>query len=278
MHALYNQYKVALQHLYTPHEISMIFRACVAEVLQVSEQKTYFLSDLSYTQAHLQRLQSMLTQLQAHTPLQYVLGYETFMGLSFAVSPAVLIPRPETAQLVQLIIDQHQHQKPLRVLDVGSGSGCIAVSLAHYLPQAQVTAVDISQQALQVASKNAHSIGVNIQCKQLDFLTQSSQLTNTFDVLVSNPPYITHAEKAHMENNVLNHEPHLALFVPDSDPLLFYRAIAQFATQRQVPHVYLEINRAFGPQTCALFQQNGYQTNLLQDLFDNPRMVEAHLP
>lgn len=277
MENLYQQYKQALATMYSPHEVSMIFRTCVAETLQIDVQKTYFLADLNATNSQKMRLEDMLKQLSNATPLQYVLGYETFMDLRFAVTPDVLIPRPETAELVTKIIEEHKPQETLRILDVGTGSGCIAISLAHHLPQAQVTAVDISEKALQVAQKNAHSIGQNITFKQLDFLAQSSLLTEPFDVLVSNPPYIAEAEKADMEANVLQHEPHLALFVPDSNPLLFYKALAHFAAHKQIPHVYLEINRAYGAETCDLFAAQGYEAQTIEDMFGNTRFVAAKI-
>lgn len=277
MENLYKQYKQTLTPQYTPHEVAVIFRTCVAAVLQVDVQKTYFLADLTATPTQLQQLQNMLTQLSQHTPLQYVLGHELFMDLPFNVTPDVLIPRPETAELVTRIIQEHQQQETLRILDVGTGSGCIAISLAHHLPQAQVTAVDISEKALEVAQKNARSIGVNIQFKQLDFLTQSHLLTTPFDILVSNPPYIAEAEKSTMEANVLQHEPHLALFVPDNNPLLFYKALANFATHKQIPHVYLEINRAYGAETSDLFVALGYEAHTIKDMFGNNRFVVAKI-
>lgn len=275
MQALYAQYKQQLSPYYSPHEASLIFRACVAQVLQVDEQKTYFLSDLTATSQQYATLVDMLQQLAAHTPLQYVLGYETFLDLRFAVTPDVLIPRPETAFLVRQIIDQNKHRKNLRILDVGTGSGCIAVSLAHYLPQAEVTAVDVSEKALQVAQKNAHSIGVNVQFKQLNFLIESSQLLPDFDILVSNPPYVMESEKSDIEEHVLQHEPHLALFVPNETPLLFYQAIAQYAAHN-IPLVYLEINQALGSETQQLFTQVGYQANVELDTFNLPRYIKAH--
>lgn len=279
MQTLYTQYKQQLATLYTTHEASLIFRACVAHVLQVDEQKTYFLSDLAVTRQQYELLQHMLEQLVHHVPLQYVLGFERFMGLQFAVSADVLIPRPETEQLVKLIIADSKGKLPLRILDVGTGSGCIAISLSHYLSDVEVTAIDVSEKALQVAIKNAHSIGVNIQFRQIDFLKESpSLLHHSFDLIVSNPPYIMQKEKAAMQQNVLAYEPHTALFVPDSDPLLFYRAIAQYASAVKTPAVYLEINRQFGEATQLEFQNYGYQTRLLLDDFGNPRFVVATLP
>lgn len=274
MQMLYAQYKKQLVPYYSPHEASLIFRACVAQVLQVDEQKTYFLSDLTATPQQYATLVAMLQQLAEHTPLQYVLGYETFLDLRFAVTPDVLIPRPETAFWVQQIIQENKYRKNLRILDVGTGSGCIAISLAHYLPQAQVTAVDVSPKALQVAQKNAHSIGVDVQFKQLDFLTESSQLLPAFDILVSNPPYVMESEKSDMQEHVLQHEPHLALFVPNETPLLFYQAIAQYAAQR-IPLVYLEINQALGQQTQQLFAQYGFDTSVSNDQFGMVRNVKA---
>lgn len=274
MQALYTQYKQQLTPYYTAHEASLIFRACVAQVLQVDEQKTYFLSDLTATPQQYELLLTMLQQLAQHTPLQYVLGYETFMNLRFAVTPDVLIPRPETAFLVRQIIDQNKHRKNLRILDVGTGSGCIAISLAHYLPQAEVTAVDVFEKALQVAQKNAHSIGVNVQFKHLDFLKDAASLLPAFDILVSNPPYVLESEKIDIEEHVLQHEPHLALFVPNQTPLLFYQAIANYACQN-IPLVYLEINQALGKETSQLFTQHGYSAQVIQDQFGLDRIIKA---
>lgn len=274
MQALYTQYKQQLTPYYTAHEASLIFRACVAQVLQVDEQKTYFLSDLTATPQQYELLLTMLQQLAQHTPLQYVLGYETFMNLRFAVTPDVLIPRPETAQLVDQIIEENKHRHALRILDVGTGSGCIAISLAHYLPQAEVTAVDVSEKALQVAQKNAHSIVVNVQFKHLDFLKDAASLLPAFDILVSNPPYVLESEKIDIEEHVLQHEPHLALFVPNQTPLLFYQAIANYAAHN-IPLVYLEINQALGKETSQLFTQHGYSAQVIQDQFGLDRIIKA---
>lgn len=274
MQALYTQYKQQLTPYYTAHEASLIFRACVAQVLQVDEQKTYFLSDLTATPQQHELLLHMLQQLVQHTPLQYVLGYETFMNLRFAVTPSVLIPRPETAQLVKQIIEENKHRSSLRILDVGTGSGCIAISLAYYLPNAQVTAVDVSKEALLVAQKNAHSIGVNVQFKHLDFLKDAASLLPEFDILVSNPPYVLESEKIDIEEHVLQHEPHLALFVPNQTPLLFYQAIANYACQN-IPLVYLEINQALAKETNQLFESYGYTSLVEKDQFGNFRFVRA---
>lgn len=274
MQALYTQYKQQLTPYYTSHEVSLIFRACVAHVLQINEQNTYFLSDVKATQRQYDTLERMLQLLAAHTPLQYVLGYETFMGLRFMVNADVLIPRPETALLVKQIIEEFKGCQSLSILDVGTGSGCIAITLAHYLPQARVTAIDVSDQALNVAKKNAHSIGVNVQFNKVNFLTDAASLSSQFDVLVSNPPYVKNEEKAEMEKHVLLHEPHLALFVPDNDPLVFYRAIAHYAKQ-YVTNVYLEINQNLGHETKRLFLQNGFDAYLLKDQFDRFRYIKA---
>jgi release factor glutamine methyltransferase len=162
----------------------------------------------------------------------------------------------------------------LRILDVGTGSGCIAISLAHYLPQAEVTAVDVSEKALQVAQKNAHSIGVNVQFKHLDFLKDAASLLPAFDILVSNPPYVLESEKIDIEEHVLQHEPHLALFVPNQTPLLFYQAIANYAAHN-IPLVYLEINQALGKETSQLFTQHGYSAQVIQDQFGLDRIIKA---
>lgn len=215
-------------------------------------------------------------------PVQYVLGTADFCGLTFGVQPGVLIPRPETEELVQWTVETAQQMpadRPLRVLDIGTGSGCIAVSLAHLLPEAEVTALDVSDDALRIASANARRNGVQVHFQHLDILTEPLQ--GTYDIIVSNPPYICNSEAADMERNVLDHEPHLALFVPDADPLLFYRTIAQKALTHLRPSgaLLFEINRAYGDATLCLLRTLGYaNAELRQDQFGNDRMTKCKAP
>lgn len=209
-------------------------------------------------------------------PLQYVVGTAPFGELRFEVTPATLIPRPETLELVEWVATDEQVRPALRLLDIGTGSGCIAISLAKLLPQAVVSAWDISADALAVARRNAECNGVAVDFKQVDVLHITE--AETYDCIVSNPPYICEAEKTEMTDSVLLHEPHTALFVPNNDPLRFYRAIAQLALSSLSPGgaLYFEINRAYGVETCNMLRELGFvDVELRQDFYGNDRMVRA---
>lgn len=219
-------------------------------------------------------------------PLQYIIGKAHFYGREFKVSPAVLIPRPETELLCRNVIEQYKSatcgKNPPRILDLCTGSGCIAWTLALEIPGAEVTAVDISEGALELAvsqdfSQEVESIGARPpRFVKADILMGPLIDLGKFDIIVSNPPYVMDREKALMRSNVLDHEPHLALFVPDDDPLLFYRAIAQWSDTllRTDGMGIVEINEALGPQTAEIFRECGYRTvDVLQDLSDRPRFV-----
>ena len=211
-----------------------------------------------------------------HEPLQYILGKARFHGHSFAVTPATLIPRPETEQLVDMIVDQNPGSD-LRVLDIGTGSGCIAISLARALKFAHVTATDISPQALAVAQQNAAALKTRVSFVQQDILTTQAP-REAWDIIVSNPPYITMSERSAMERNVLDYEPGSALFVPDDNPMLYYRPIAAYASLAlaSAGRLYLEINRAMGSQVVQTLQQAGLKNIQLHNDFNgNPRFATA---
>ena len=217
---------------------------------------------------HCHRLEIILEKLRAHTPIQYVFEHTEWMGLDLRVTPATLIPRPETAELVEWVKQLallHQH---LKVVDIGTGSGCIAIALKQACPTWDVTAVDISAEALSIAQENATRNQVQITWKQLDILSQNIEPA---DIIVSNPPYICQKEKADMDVRVIEHEPHSALFVPDSDPLLFYRRIAEMKAAK---HLFFEINQAYGQDVCNMLKQLDYQQiTLKRDIYGNERMV-----
>ena len=212
-------------------------------------------------------------------PLQYVVGTAPFGNLTFEVTPATLIPRPETLELVEWVATDEQVRPALRLLDIGTGSGCIAISLAKLLPQAVVSAWDISAEALAVARRNAERNGVVVDFKQVDVLHVSE--AETYDCIVSNPPYICEEEKAEMTESVLLHEPHMALFVPNTDPLRFYRAIAELGMRCLSPGgtLYFEINRAYGAETCNMLRDLGFRdVELRKDFYGNDRMVKGVKP
>lgn len=222
------------------------------------------------------RFKECAARLSQGEPLQYVVGTAPFGNLTFEVTPSTLIPRPETLELVEWVAADEQVRPALRLLDIGTGSGCIAISLAKLLPQATVSAWDISAEALAVARRNAERNGVAVDFKQVDVLHVTE--VETYDCIVSNPPYICEAEKAEMTDSVLLHEPHTALFVPNTDPLRFYRAIAELGMRCLSPGgtLYFEINRAYGAETCNLLRDLGFRdVELRKDFYGNDRMVKA---
>ena len=234
-----------------------------------------------------------MQRLEKGEPVQYIIGVADFFGRQFHVAPGVLIPRPETEELCRWILasDKHgltrtvreiSHQSDANILDIGTGSGCIAITLALELPDAQVTAWDISDDALRIAAGNAKSLGANVTFKHRDVLDSSLFTLHSslpkWDLIVSNPPYICEKEKSPMECNVLDHEPHLALFVPDDDPLLFYRAIAQYAADalKAQGSLFFEINPLYADDLARMLRMMSYNDILIhQDQFGKPRFLKA---
>lgn len=265
--------------LYGREETQAFFYELAAFYLSIKKHELVFNLDVLLTNAQHQHLDQALQRLIQHEPIQYIIGFSEFMGLSIQVTPEVLIPRPETEELVLWILeDLKQIEKPtIRILDIGTGSGCIAIALAKQLPQAEVYALDISKKALEVAQKNAQLHGVEIQFLDVNVL-EVSTLNKKFDIIVSNPPYVTPSEKSAMQANVLNYEPHTALFVPEDQPLLFYDAICRLAISDLASggQLYLEINEAYGPPLIELLTRYNYTSYYLKkDLYGKDRMVKA---
>ena len=217
---------------------------------------------------HNNKLEIILDKLRANMPIQYVFEHAEWMGLNLRVTPATLIPRPETAELVEWVKEKADHHQALRIVDIGTGSGCIAIALKRACPLWDVTGVDISAEALAIAQHNAERNQVQVIWKQLDIL---SETLDFIDIIVSNPPYICQKEKALMDARVLDHEPHSALFVSDDDPLLFYRRIAEMKAAR---NLFFEINEAYGKEVCDMLKELGYQHITLKcDIYGKERMV-----
>ncbi|WP_128543182.1 peptide chain release factor N(5)-glutamine methyltransferase [Larkinella soli] len=223
--------------------------------------------------------QELISRLNRHEPVQHLIGTTEFCGLEFQVSPAVLIPRPETEELIRLIVRDYAETTPsLNLLDIGTGSGCIAVTLARFLPQASVVAWDVAEDALEVARQNATTLLAEVVFEKRDILNVGEE-TRRFDCIVSNPPYVTWSEAEQMEPNVLRYEPHLALFVEDRDPLLFYKAVADFGRTYLNPGgaCFVEINERFGPQTRQVFEERGYgNVHIFKDIHGKERFVKAN--
>lgn len=207
------------------------------------------------------KIRAIVDRVVSGEPLQYVIGTSRFMGNDFIVSPATLIPRQETSQLVDMIIKDHSHRKDLRVLDIGTGSGCIAVSLARGLKFADVSAMDVSEDAISVARRNAMRLNAAVRFFLADALRMPAEDKPLYDVIVSNPPYVDRSEASDMDSRVLDHEPHSAIFVPDDDPLLFYKAIAiyaQSALGTSCGWMYFEINPRHAGDLCSLLTGMGF--------------------
>ena len=268
----------ALTGCYSSGEVSALTRIIATELLGFSQTTFFLKDDVTLTAEQETLLDNAIERLKKQEPIQYILGYSDFCGLRFKVTPATLIPRPETSELVEWIESEATGNE--NILDIGTGSGCIAVSLAHKLPQSKVTAWDISDDALAVATENSKANGCNVAFELVDILAHQPS-GELFDIIVSNPPYIKENEKESMHANVLDWEPHTALFVPDSAPLLFYRTIAKKGLTLLKPggRLYFEINRAHGKETMDMLAALGYTNiELRKDFAENDRMIRAVKP
>ena len=275
MKAITRQINENLSCSYTAGEISALTRIIATELLGVSQMAFYLKDDITLTAGQQTQLDNAIERLKKQEPIQYIHGYSDFCGLRFKVTPATLIPRPETSELVEWIASEATGHES--ILDIGTGSGCIAVSLAHKMPQSKVTAWDISPDALAVAAENSKANSCAVAFEEVDILAYEPT-GKQFDIIVSNPPYIKENEKPAMHSNVLDWEPHTALFVPDSDPLLFYRTIAKKGLTLLNPggRLYFEINRAHGKETIEMLESLGYTSiELRKDFAENDRMIRA---
>lgn len=308
----------SLKDIYPPGEAQALVRLIMERVCGLSTYQLLLGKDKELSDTEKFKIKEIVEGLRLYKPIQYLLGIADFYGMEFKVTPDVLIPRPETAELVERIITDYRSQAP-RILDIGTGSGCIAISLAKHLPRAEVAAGDISPEALTVAEENARLNQVSVSFLELDILSEgnpsfmqgklkfhveetkvshkenksftymkpkshteetTASFIGNFNCIVSNPPYIMDKEKATMEANVLENEPHMALFVPDDDPLLFYRAIARFGQRHLMEggHLYFEINALCGKETVAMLRQENYtEVELIQDLYGKDRIVKAKI-
>ncbi|MET0759614.1 MAG: peptide chain release factor N(5)-glutamine methyltransferase [Flavobacterium sp.] len=267
-----------LTPIYDASEAESFFYLILEENHQMKRIDLALNPDLVFSEDAIQNWDAILEQLKLEIPIQYILGITSFYGLDFEVNENVLIPRPETEELVDWIIKENSKikgLKDLKILDIGTGSGCIAISLAKNLPNAQVYAIDVSEQALATAEKNAKLNNVNVIFIQKDILT-TEDLGQQFDIIVSNPPYVRNLEKEEIKKNVLNNEPHLALFVEDNDALIFYTKIADLAQKNLFDkgQLYFEINQYLGKEMMELLQNLNFKNiELRKDIYGNDRMI-----
>ncbi|MCG8576465.1 MAG: peptide chain release factor N(5)-glutamine methyltransferase [Flavobacteriales bacterium] len=267
-----------LDRLYGERECRNIFLLICDYRFGLSKPQV-FSGDYRLTESELLEINSMVKRLAKNEPIQHILGETEFYGQSIFVGPEVLIPRPETEELVDWIQKENQDQNQLRILDVGTGSGCIAIALKSiFKSKAEVVAVDISSDALEMAQKSALKNSCEIDFKRLDVLNDSLEILGEFDIIVSNPPYIPEADRTLMNSNVLDFEPEMALFVSNEDPLIFYQTIAKKALNQLSPQgkLYYEIHEDFGRQMVEMMELVGYSDiTLLKDLQGKDRMLRA---
>ncbi len=268
MNPEYSRLLQQLMALYSRAEASSMVKWLLTEVFQFTTSELYGATERTLDEQERMACDRLLVRLLQHEPIQQVVGHEWFCELQFFVDRHVLVPRPETQELVQWVIRDLQ-DLACKIVDIGTGSGCIAVSLAKYLPDAHVEAWDVSAEAVAMARRNARHNGVHVDFLQKDVFC--ADLIRDA-IVVSNPPYVCGSERSGMSSNVLRYEPELALFVSDDDPLRFYRQIADL----QPKLIYFEINERFGHEVCRLLQMKGYSDTLLrQDMFGKNRMIKA---
>ena len=266
----------ALQESYSVQEAANLSRIVCCEMLGQTTIDYYLGKDIILSSKEMQKLNGILARLLNFEPIQYIQGTARFLERSYHVAPGVLIPRPETEELVEVML--REIPSDARILDIGTGSGCIAISLSKTFPNAKVTAWDVSEDALCIARRNNDDLQASVCFVKQDVLAWRGDGGQCYDVIVSNPPYITESEKQEMERNVLDWEPFSALFVPNNDPLLFHRRIGELGRMMLVDggRLYFEINRAYGEATAMMLCGQGYTgIRILKDISGNDRFVIA---
>lgn len=275
-----NIFHLELDSIYPKEEVASFFYLAIEHYLNLGRFVLVLEPNLIISKTQEQPLFEALAQLKLERPVQYILGMTQFMDLDFKVNENVLIPRPETEELVRWIISDCENQESrINILDIGTGSGCIAIALAKNLKNARVYALDISDGALEIAKKNAVRNQVDVELIQADILILD-KLGIKFDIIVSNPPYVRMVEKDTMKSNVVEHEPGIALFVSDDDPLVFYRKIVEFAQSnlKKDGMLYFEINQYLAKETKRLLEEFFPEIELRKDMFGNDRVLKGKAP
>jgi len=274
---LKNEFEKGLQDEFPSTEILSFFYILTEEYLGLQRVDIALNPDQEISKEEQTKFESVLNRLKKQEPIQYITGSTEFFTRKFLVNKSVLIPRPETEELVEWIISDHRNtEKQLKVLDIGTGTGCIPISLKKELKDSEVSSYDISSEALLIAKRNAKLNAAEVTFQKLDILKTDS-LDDSYDIIVSNPPYVRELEKKAMHKNVLDHEPKLALYVEDDDALLFYSKIAELASKslNKDGRLYFEINQYLPEETKSLVEQFGFEAELKKDIFGNYRMLKA---
>lgn len=279
---LYNSLKeqltTAVRVSYSIREVDTMLRWLLEHTLGIIHTDILLNKELVITEQNQETLKQCVDRIKRNEPIQYILGKCEFYGREFVVNSHVLIPRPETEELIQYVLQQHKGDEGLRILDIGTGSGCIAITLAKELATASIWALDISQEALQVTRKNAEQLQASVNLIEMDILSDSPDIEG-LDILVSNPPYVLASEVTTMRLNVQGYEPAQALFVEDDNPLLFYRRISELCISKlaSTKWVYLEVHENYATNVADLFREIAFtEVRIVQDLQGKDRMVVAH--
>ena len=278
---IYTSYLQQLQTIYTANEVSIITDRVFVATAGISRGDLVKNPSLLPPENIVQKLELQLQELINHKPVQYVLGEAWFYNMKLAVNEHTLIPRPETEELVKMVIDDYQQtaavkHEPINILDIGTGSGCIAIALKKNLPTINMTAIDVSPEALTISRQNAGAQQAQVDFLHLDFLDEFQwKRLPAFDIIISNPPYIPVSEKSKLEKNVIDFEPATALFVPNDSPIIFYEKIAAFAKSHLLPggKIFAEVNEDLARQTAAIFQETFQDTAIKKDMFEKERMI-----
>ncbi|MFQ3579290.1 MAG: peptide chain release factor N(5)-glutamine methyltransferase [Bacteroidales bacterium] len=271
---IWNKFKNELSFLYSPKEIDTLFFICMLHFLGMDKTKILTQQCVLLRQNQIYLLENALEKLKEHTPIEYITNSCNFMGLDFFVNPAVLIPRPETEELVELVVNYVPKTSSVTILDICTGSGCIAVSLKKLLPHITMIALDISQEAIDVAIKNSQKHNVEVEFIHEDILRVNHwRYKNKIDFIVSNPPYIPITEMRDIKNNVLLYEPHIALFVSDTEPLLFYEAIIKFSDTINCNIIFFEIHQTQGEALGNLAKKYNFFAEIKKDLWGKNRFA-----
>jgi release factor glutamine methyltransferase len=276
--ALYRHFLNELRLIYNENESAMITQMIFEEMADINRSEVIKNSAASLPEKYVTKLMQCLERLKLSEPVQYVIGHAWFYKMKFKVTPAVLIPRPETEELVEEAILFLKKRDKADVLDIGTGSGCIPITMKKNLPFAQITSIDISNDALKIAKENMLENDVYVDFKEMDFLIDKNRdLLEKYDVIISNPPYIPEEEKKYMSNNVAKYEPYLALFVDDRNPLIFYQKIASFGKLhlKKEGKIFLEAHENYAQEVKDVFQNENYMTEVKKDIFGKERIIVA---
>jgi release factor glutamine methyltransferase len=273
---IHTAYLAGLNAAYGSGEARAIADLVFESLAGISKSAMTISADETVNEKITDTLLSSLEKIKNHVPVQHVIEFAWFYGMKFKVNKHVLIPRPETEELVLEVINYLKKNPDKKMLDIGTGTGCIPVAVKKHIPPAQITSIDVSEDALSIAAENAAANKVEVDFKKMDFLNEENwKLLSTYDLIISNPPYIPQEEEKEMDKHVTSHEPALALFVPQDDPLLFYKKIHRFANNhlKEDGKIFLEIHQHFGKETAAIFQEEKYAAELKKDISGNDRMI-----